>query len=380
MDIIDAELKKHTFIIVAPNHYNMLGMCRSLGEEGIDPIVVTYSTKPTLYENCKYVKTIIIKENLDKCFEYILDKYDNEPLKPFILVGHDAGIEWLDSHYGMLKDKFYFFNGGEQGRINYYMDKNNICDLAEKCGIPKPKGETLKHGELPKTLRYPVMMKVTKSTKGAWKQDVRICQSEEELKAVWPEIKADEMLVQEFIKKKNEICLDGFCINDGKDVWMKYTSEYIRFTDMTFGEYMWFKPFEKQQILDSVKQILRETHFNGIFSVEILQDYDDNMYFLEVNFRNSTWSYPYTFAGMNLPYQWAKSTLQGYIDDKSATLREKPFRAMVELEYYVAWVRTHKISFFQFLKELFTCDVWFYYNSKDRGVMWHVLKRHLHLC
>ena len=125
---------------------------------------------------------------------------------------------------------------------------------------------------------------------------------------------------------------------------------------------------------------MRETHFNGIFSVEILQDLDDNMYFLEVNFRNSTWSYPYTFAGMNLPYQWAKSTLQGFIDDKSATLREKPFRAMVELEYYVAWVRTHKISIFQFLKELFTCDVWFYYNSKDRGVMWHVLKRHLHLC
>lgn len=377
MNNIDLELKKHKFIIVAPNHYNMLGMCRSLGEKGIEPIVVTFSDPPILYKNCKYVKSIVIKENNDACFEYVVKTYCNEIVKPFILVGHDGGIQWLDNHYDELKDKFYFFNGSQQGRINYYMDKNNICNLAEKCGIPKPKGETLKHGELPKTLKYPVITKVTKSTKGAWKQDVHICQNEQELLKAWPLIKAEEMLVQEFIVKKNEICLDGFSINEGEEVWLQYTSEYIRFTDLTFGDYMWFKPFTDQNVIDSVKKILKETHFTGVFSVEMLLDKNDNHYFLEVNFRNSTWSYAYTYAGLNLPYLWAKSTIQGHIDYNDAKPRKEPFRGMVEMDYFVNYVRTGEISVFRYIKEVMTCDMFFYFNKYDQGVFWYIVKKNL---
>lgn len=76
-----------------------------------------------------------------------------------------------------------------------------------------------------------------------------------------------------------------------------------------YGPYMVLRPFFDERVMSKVKAILKEVGFTGIFSVVFLIDQDDNLYFLEVNFRNSTWSYAYTRGGYNMPYLWAKATL-----------------------------------------------------------------------
>lgn len=40
MDKFDIELKKHKFITFSEDHYNPLGVLRSLGEMGLQPIAI----------------------------------------------------------------------------------------------------------------------------------------------------------------------------------------------------------------------------------------------------------------------------------------------------------------------------------------------------
>lgn len=375
--MLKTELKKHKFIVFCEDHYNPLGLCRSLGEEGIDPIVVAFGKDSGLLRNCKYVKTIQWCRNIDEALKYIIDNYGKEEYKPFLFTSGDNTTQLLDEHYGELIDHFYFFNCGAPGATSKYMEKETLCNIAQECGINKPKGELLRKGELPRTLRYPVITKVTKSTLGAWKDDVFICENEAELVEAYSHIKADELLVQEFIEKKNELCVDGFSINGGEQVWFPYTSEYIRFLRKSYGEYMWIKPYTDEKVRKSIQDILKATHFSGVFSLECIIDKNDDLWFLEVNFRNSTWSYAYTYAGLNLPYQWAKSTLEGRIDYDSAKILDRPFLAMNEVSDFTDSVlHERQIGIREWFKQVRECDVLYYYNKNDKKpLFFHIIKR-----
>lgn len=370
---MDDNIRNHKFIVFCVDHYNPLGICRSLGEEGVEPVVVLVGNSPSLINHCRYVKVLHLVKAQDEGLNLIVEKYGSEPLKPFLLTGSDDITELLDQHYDELINKFYFFNCGSKGATAHFMDKEVICDVAQKCGIDKPKGEILKRGELPKNLNYPIITKVTMSIKGGWKKDVHICQNDDELVDAWKTIMADEILAQEYIVKKNELCIDGFSINGGEEVWFPNTSEYIRFTDEGYGNYMWIKPYNDIEVRSKIHNIIRSTCFSGIFSVECLIDKNDNLHFLEMNFRNSTWSYAYTYAGLNLPYQWAKSTLAGHIDFDSCKVRTTPFTAMAEFEDFAVFVKNKRqVPLRQWFKE-FHNSVCFTYNKKDKKPFYYFL-------
>lgn len=368
-----SELKDHKFIVYCGDNYNALGICRSLGEKGLDPIVVLYTPKPTLVNHCKYVKHFYQVDSAEAGLEFITNKWGNEPEKPFIYTMDDYTTMLLDQRYDELSKKFYFFNCGKQGRLTYHQDKKNICDLAEKCGIPQPKGEVLKKGELPKNLHYPVITKVTMSIKGAWKDDMYICQNEEELKEAYKHIVAEELLVQEFIVKKNELCVDGLSINGGEDVAFPYTSVYLRFRDRSYGNYMLMKRLVDKETVSKIKKILQGCHYSGIFELESLIDQNDNLRFLEVNFRNSTWSYANTYGGLNLPYYWAKWTLDGKTNINECSIRQEPFTAMAELSDLSDIAHMPDVSFRTWLKQFHACECTYIYNADDKWPFYHAM-------
>lgn len=368
-----SNLLDHKFIVYCGDNYNSLGICRSLGEKGIDPIVVLYTPNPYLVNHCKYVTQLYQVESAEAGLDFIVTKWGNESLRPFVYTMDDYTTMLMDLRYDELSDKFYFFNGGSQGNITYFMHKKNICDLAEECGIPQPKGEILKKGELPKTLSYPVLTKVTMSVKGAWKNDVFICHNQDELIEAYSRIKADELLVQEYIVKKNELCVDGFSINGGEEMVFPYTSEYLRFGEKSYGNYMLMKPYTDQVVREKICNILRKCKFSGIFSLECLIDKNDNLYFLEVNFRNSTWSYACTFGGMNLPYLWAKSTLDDTIDLSKQTIRQIPFTAMDEIGDFGSILHDSSISIREWFKQFRMCDCPYIYNVIDMKPFYYAI-------
>ena len=85
------------------------------------------------------------------------------------------------SYYNEIIYKFYFYNAGEQGRIEWLQNKDNITNLGSNAGLEIPRKEVVKTGTLPRTLNYPIITKVLASTMGAWKGDVHICKNENDL-------------------------------------------------------------------------------------------------------------------------------------------------------------------------------------------------------
>lgn len=364
------EVYKHKHILLVEDHTNPLGIVRSLGEEGIHPIVLLCSKNPQLVNKSKYVGELHIFNTINEGYNYLISHYGEEKLKPFIYNGSDDITLLLDSHYEDLKDKFYFTNG--QGGIEKYLQKYDITQAAVECGLQIPKEELLEVGQMPKTLKYPVFTKAATSAKGGgWKDQAHICNNEDELRKAYTQIHTDNILVQEFIKKKNELCIDGISINGGEEVFMPYACSYYRFRPDSYGNYMYFFPFTDEKLIENIKRLIKQVHFTGIFCIEFLIDNNDELYFLEVNFRNSGWSYAFTKGGFNLPFRWAVSMLDNTLFMDSFKPLEK-FDAMQEIGDYYEFVKSKKIPLIKWLKEV-KASYLFLYNSKDPAPFWNFL-------
>lgn len=357
------EIFRHKHILLVEDHTNPLGIVRSLGEEGIRPIVLLCSKNPILVNKSKYVGELHRFDNIEDGYKYLVAHYGNEELKPFIYNGSDDITLLLDSYYEELKDKFYFTNG--QGGIKKYLQKYDITQAALECGLQIPKEELLKVGELPKALKYPVFTKAaTSANGGVWKDQAHICNNEEELKAAYKTMHVDKILVQEYVKKKNELCINGVSISGGAEIFMPYACSYYRLRPDSYGGYEFLFPFNDEILAEKISKLLKVTHFSGIFDIEFLIGEDDELYFMEINFRNSGCSYACTDGGFNLPFRWAVSTLQNklYLDGFKPILK---FDAMNEIGDYYDSVKTKKVSIFNWIKELKGCKSYYLYNAKD---------------
>lgn len=358
---------EHKHIVFCGDHYNPLGIVRSLGEGGIKPIVVLVGKHAYLVNHSNYVGVLHRVKSNEEGLILIIDKYSNENLKPFIYTGSDDTSELLDKHYNELIDHFYFANDGQQGRLTFLNQKTEQAKIAQECGIKIPNSCVVKKGELPTGLKYPILTKVIMSTQGAWKDDVFICNNEGELIEAYKHIQADELLIQEFIEKKNELCVDGVSINGGEEVFISYTSEYIRFTNKSYGDYFWMKHYNNEVVKEKIRNIIKKANYSGIFCLECLIDKNDELYYLETNFRNSGWSYAHTCGGVNLPIIWAKATLANKIDVDSIVMEAEPYKAMVEpSELLNSVVREKQVGLWTWIKDVRSCKCHIYYNRKDR--------------
>ena len=364
---------EHKFILFVNDHYNPLGMLRSLGEAGISPIVILVALHPYLVNRSKYIGCLHTVSTNEEGLSVLLSLYGNELHKPFLFTGSDGIENLLDCHYNELKSRFYFFDGGKQGQVTHYMNKDAINQLAIECGFVVPKEEVVDRGTLPTSLRYPVITKSIMSIVGGWKNDVFICENDNELLQAYEKIKSPQVLVQEYIYKKNELCLDGFSINGGAEVFIPFQTTYIRFSPKSYGNYMCLQPFSDSQLMEKVQSIIRKSGFSGIFSIEFLIDSHDNLFFLEVNFRNSTWSYAFTCGGANLPLLWAESTLAKKVDTSHLKLKRDPFTAMVEDTDFITSVIRGNVSLWRWIKEVRKCDCLFLYNKDDKKPLYSMI-------
>ena len=368
----------HLHIVLAQDHYNPLGVVRSLGEEGIYPVVILVSKdKPCLINKSRYIGKLHLVKTLEDGFGILMKEYSNQPEKPFIYTCSDDIESFVDLHYNDLIDHFFFFNAGEQGRITKMMEKEEMIKMATECGINIPKTEVVKVGEMPKTLRYPILTKAVISTMANWKSNVHICNNETDLRKAYETIKGDSIILQEYIEKKNELCLDGVSVNGGEDVYLPIQSEYIRFTPSAYGNYIFFQKYKEMELLPKIRAIFKKTGFTGVFSMEFLRDNDDNFYFLEINFRNSTWSYAHTHVGVNLPVIWAKSVLAGHLDVEDVKVSKTTFTAMQEFTDFKDSVIGGQVSLRQWIKDVKSCDCLFYYNKDDSKPFWSILRKKL---
>lgn len=360
----DKELKQHKFIVLCGDHYNPLGVIRSLAEKEIRPIVILVAKEPRQIPRSRYVGKLHRVDNMEDGLKVLLGEYGNEKEKPFVYTCSDEIASLLDLNYDRLIDKFFFFHGKEQGIITHYLDKKNISDLAVAKGCKAARYEVVEKGHLPLNLRYPVITKAINSTLYNWKGETFLCNDEKELMEAYKEIRSERILIQEYIHKKNEYCVDGFSYNGGENVEITYVANYLRFTDISYGAYMVLHPLDRPEVYEQIKKMIREIGFDGIFCAEFLIDENDDLFFLEINLRNSGWSYFSTYGGYNMPYLWAKACIEKNIDMNSIKHKQKII-AMSDVEDYQMTVKEQKMSFLSWLKDFLTADCHGFSNWKD---------------
>ncbi len=356
-------------IVFCGEHYNPLGVIRSLGENGISPDAIVVRSRTPLASNSKWIRELTLVGSIEEGYRVLLEKYGHVHRGgdlPFLFTSDDKTTAILDAHYDELVGKFKFFNAGEEGRICRFMNKDEINKCALRHGMNVLRTWVVKKGEIPADIEFPIITKAIASTVGGWKADVHICNSQEELEAAYANIEAPDLLLQRYIEKKNEYCLEGFSVNHGKSAMVTIASSYNYLLPDAYSAWMTVRNFENSEVEKKLDAMLEEIGFEGVFETEFLVDNDDKLWFCEINFRNSTWSYASTCAGMPLPVLWMRYMEEGVIN-KDEAWRQLPadFTAMVELNDYLYRVKTREIGFLKWLRQLKASNCRYFLGKRD---------------
>lgn len=362
IEVIRLKDMENKYIVLGGDNLNTLGIIRSLGEVDISPIVILYSEGHIkLVPHSKYVKHLFWVNSIEEGLS-LMYNYTSEAQRAVVFITDDNTENYFDLHFDDLIKDFYFYNAGVAGRITNLMDKKVICDLAEECGFTVPTGEVVFRGELPHVVHYPVITKTLNPYSPGWKRDVGIYHSVEELAEGYKGMISEKILLQEYVQKSSEMQIRGISYDDGKIVLIPYYSIVERCTDTSFGGYYHYHQLNDENLKEKVCRLLSSIRYNGIFAIDFLVDTQNVPVFLEVNFRSGAYDYADTFGGVNHPYIWSQLVLGNPITSYNLLPR---FSAIDEFSDFITSVLIHKVSFFNWLKELFCADCHFYYNAKD---------------
>lgn len=332
-------------VLAKKDHYNHLGIVRTLGEAGISPILVTVKSPPKLAALSKYVKKVYYVDTPEDGVKFILSHYAvSKTEKSFILTGDDVSVSLLDKYYDELKDFFYFFNAGEAGRINYYLNKDVQCALASKHGFNIPKTWRVSTGEIPQDIEYPVITKAINSFGEEWKNIVFICHDEKELEDAYSKIKSRQILLQRYIRKTDEQSYDGISVNRGKDIFFIIQNNEVYHIPDKYAPYWKNKNVDDKGFIDRASKMIEEIGFEGIFEFEFMIGEDGKMYFLEINLRNTVNGWSTTVASMPAVTLWCNAILDGKIPVGCLKPIPEAFTTMAECFDYDVRVKTGMVS------------------------------------
>lgn len=370
--------KNHLVIVFAIDHYNPLGVIRSLGENGIRPIYIAIRHRVALGVKSKYVSKVYEVASVEEGYQVLMENYGEvykTGEKPFVLFSDDKSVGYFDLHYEEVRNRFITYNAmGIQGRIMEFMDKKNILNLAKKYGLNVLEPVVVNRGEIPEGLEYPIITKDINPNSGGWKSDVFVCQNEEDLKKAYTKISSPVVLLQKYVDKKTEYTFEGCSVNKGQSVLIAIKSTYKYAIPAYYSPFMTCESLHDQKMKAALERMFAEIGFEGIFEVEFLVDKSDKAYFLEINFRNSTWSYASTRAGMPLPYIWIKGMLNGKIDKDDYKEVPGGFTAMVEPIDYAKRIELGLSSAGEWLADFKKADCGFYYSEDDLDPFFEMVK------
>jgi len=361
-----SEYSGHPVIVFALEHYNPLGHIRSLGENGISPIYISVKRRGPVACLSKYIAKCHFVDTVEEGYQLLLREYGHYDMdhRPFVIFSDDKSVGYFDLHYEEVKNKFIFFNAGKTGRINEFMDKQRILELAKKHGFQTLQSWVVPLGEIPEDIVYPVITKDISPNSGSWKSDVFICEDEVALRRAFQQITSPVIQIQRFVEKKNEYAIEGLTINGGSQMLIGSTLTWKYLIRGYYSPYHDVTMFKDAEMRRKLEALFAEIGFEGIFEVEFLIDQDDTYYFLEANFRASAWNYSSAVAGMPLAYLWVKSMADGFI----APDAEKPFEDFTDMSEVIDYgkrVETGMVSLAQWLREFKEAKGTYYYNGKD---------------
>lgn len=296
-------------IIIGDNHYNALGVIRSLGYHNIDIKLIVFENEENFVQYSRFVKKYkIIKQDAELLKETIHNFLNPDKTNILFPLSDFAAIVCDE----ISKDESYknCVIPNANGNCKVYQNKETINKIAETCNITVPKSDILNFEENSKLEweTFPAIIKPLLSIEGH-KSDIAIVNEANEFKTVIQGFKDKgyaEVQIQEYINGTDECMLEvmGYVGKNGQVNFSKIIKkirEYpIKNGSTSFAEFVdsW-NGIDK----NSIVQLLAKTNYYGIFDIEFKYA-NRTTYFIEINFRNGAPSHALSKQGYNIPYRW----------------------------------------------------------------------------
>ncbi len=375
-------MKQIDIVVIGQNYSTSLGLIQAAGEAGYGVGVVHSTVHPVKHQpleiQSKYVRDYIIIENRTdekRLLSLIIDRFSSNGQKVVLLPSDDYSAALLDRNLSELEKYFYLPNSKHTaGEVIRCMDKGRQAKMAIEAGLPKAKcweihldKETVP--TIPDDMVYPCITKPLKSI-GSHKTYIKRCNNRNELEKTLKEIvreRSCSILVEEYINIENEYTVPILAAGD--KIYIPVFLKKIRTgTGVHKGVTIAGRVVPSgqfPQIVDSLKQMVRNAGLQGIFDIELLQN-GDTVFFNELNLRNGAAGYALTRAGINLPAMWIDYCLNSQLFKGVLSFKEglSFLNDKAAIENYGAGYMSWK----DYRKAVHSVDFRFLYDSGDKAI------------
>lgn len=372
---------KKNVIVIGGDHHNTLAVVRSFYKNNINfKLLIHSEQKRVKISSSKSIKSYdIVKSDSKEIMDYLKKNIKKE--KQLIFPCSDLAEYTIDKNNIELSNNYIFpcFKN-KPGRVTYLMDKYNQKIWADDFGFPMAKTWIINLLDSSKddNLHFPCILKPEISAMGE-KSDIRICRNLEDYHNSLEELKEkkySEILVQEFLNKKYEVCCFGCIIDETFNkisCIIKKEREYPPDGGGSLALASFIDNIEVKKLLESILQELYKDGYRGFYDIEFLVC-EEGIYLNEINFRHSGNGYALIANGIDAPFLWYQSFSKNIIDINKIKLKSKQFYFMDETNE-LKLLKTKSINIFQFINDLFKTNSYARIKKDDLKVVIGYLKK-----
>ena len=348
-------------IVIGGEHHNTLGVVRALGERAIGVELITVGSEKERYiSKSRYVKKHQALVSIEELTSYLLYR-PTADYKEILISCADNITEHLNAFRSCLAARYVLPGCDEEGKMLNLMDKTTMISMAARRGLQAPTVWCMPDDR--DKVTYPCITKSYVSSHGG-KADVQIFSEQDDFEKFLSGCK-DEIFVQPYIDKKDEVQFIGCSLRGGEEVIIPGMTHILRSQPNTNTGFLEYGPVEEfwKETVEKSKLYIRDCGYNGLFSIEFLRSKDDKVYFLEINFRNDGNAWSVTAAGVNLPVIWMKAN--SGVDYKDEIHKVKSITVMPEFQDFKL-VLQHKVGLKQWLRDVRRTDAFLDWNTRDK--------------
>ena len=116
---------KNKVIVWGVDGFNTLALLRALGQDDLD-LLFLIKGQAGFATKSKYCKSYVETNSIKDGYNYLINCFQNEPLKPIIFTSGDDIMVFIDQHKNEMEQYFILPGSSKQGDTEKYTEKNNI--------------------------------------------------------------------------------------------------------------------------------------------------------------------------------------------------------------------------------------------------------------
>ena len=294
--------------------FGELELIQALGRAGI--AAVSVSSPDSKVRRSRFVHhsldappTRLIDPGDDALVEALLEFAHSSPAPPVVFCDSDQALDFLSANRDRLEPALRFIIP-ERELLADLVDKSRFQALAERCGLPVPKGRILTADSADVTdLRFPLVLKPYPHRGARWAaiagSEKALCVTDPaELAVVSASLRREgiDVLAQEFIPGGEERVVSYHVyVDPSGEVAGEFTGRKIRTFPAERGMSTALVTTDDPAVAELGREVVRRIGLEGVAKLDFKRVAVGTLHLLEINPRFTLWVHPGAVAGVNLP-------------------------------------------------------------------------------